>query len=63
MPPQYWLNLQTRYDLEMTADLLETRLGKGVRTLKAQNAFGPHLIFRFYTLKEDYYGSITGKSE
>lgn len=29
MPPQYWLNLQTRYDLEVTDDLLETRLDKG----------------------------------
>ena len=26
MSPQFWLNLQTRYDLEVTEDLLEDRL-------------------------------------
>jgi len=26
MSPQFWLNLQTRYDLEITEDLLEDRL-------------------------------------
>ncbi len=47
MPPQYWLNLQTRYDLELTEYLLEDRLDLGVRTLKGQNASGPHLICGF----------------
>jgi addiction module HigA family antidote len=31
--PQFWLNLQTRYDLEMTEDLLEDRLDDEVHTL------------------------------
>jgi len=26
MSPQFWLNLQTRYNLEITEDLLEDRL-------------------------------------
>jgi addiction module HigA family antidote len=30
---QFWLNLQTRYDLEVTEDLLSDRLGKEVHTL------------------------------
>lgn len=30
---QFWLNLQTRYDLEVTEDLLSDRLGKEVRAL------------------------------
>ncbi len=34
--PQFWLNLQTRYDLEMTEDLLEDRLDDEVHTLHAQ---------------------------
>ena len=38
MSPQFWLNLQTRYDLEMTADLLEDRLDEEVHTLKVQSA-------------------------
>ena len=36
MSPQFWLNLQTRYDLEVTADLLEDRLDDEVQTLHAQ---------------------------
>ncbi len=38
MSPQFWLNLQTRYDLEMTEDLLEDRLDEEVHTLKLQSA-------------------------
>ncbi len=34
MSPQFWLNLQTRYDLEVTEDLLEDRLDDEVRALK-----------------------------
>ena len=32
---QFWLNLQTRYNLELTDDLLENRLEQEVRTYKA----------------------------
>lgn len=38
MSPQFWLNLQTRYDLEVTEDLLENRLDNEVHALQAQNA-------------------------
>jgi len=38
MSPQFWLNLQTRYDLEVTEDRLDNRLDDEVRTLKVQNA-------------------------
>ena len=38
MSPQFWLNLQTRYDLEVTEDQLEKRLDNEVHSLKAQNA-------------------------
>ena len=38
MSPQFWLNLQTRYDLEVTEDLLEDRLDEEVHTLKVQSA-------------------------
>ena len=38
MSPQFWLNLQTRYDLEETEDLLEDRLDEEVHTLKVQSA-------------------------
>jgi len=31
--PQFWLNLQTRYDLEITEDLLRNRLDKEVQAL------------------------------
>jgi antitoxin HigA-1 len=37
MSPQFWLNLQTRYDLEVTEDKLENRLDNEVHAL-AQNA-------------------------
>ena len=36
MSPQFWLNLQTRYDLEVTQDLLEDRLNDEVQTLHVQ---------------------------
>ena len=36
MSPQFWLNLQTRYDLEVTQDLLEGRLNDEVQTLHVQ---------------------------
>ena len=35
MSPQFWLNLQTRYDLEVTEDLLEDRLDAEVQALQA----------------------------
>ena len=35
MSAQFWLNLQTRYDLEVTEDLLEDRLAEEVHTLEA----------------------------
>jgi len=38
MSAQFWLNLQTRYDLEVTEDLLEDRLVKEVHTLEAHTA-------------------------
>jgi len=38
MSPQFWLNLQTRYDLEMAEDLLKDRLDEEVHTLKVQSA-------------------------
>jgi len=31
--PQFWLNLQTRYDLDITEDLLRNRLDKEVQAL------------------------------
>ncbi|MGD9160702.1 MAG: HigA family addiction module antitoxin [Desulfobacteraceae bacterium] len=37
MSPQFWLNLQTRYDLEVTEDRLENRLDNEVHAL-VQNA-------------------------
>ena len=36
MSPQFWLNLQTRYDLEVTEDLLEDRLDEEVNALQVQ---------------------------
>ncbi len=36
MSPQFWLNLQTRYDLEVTEDLLEDRLDEEVHALQVQ---------------------------
>ena len=36
MSPQFWLNLQNRYDLEVTEDLLNGRLDDEVHILQAQ---------------------------
>ena len=36
--PQFWLNIQTRYDLETTEDLLGGRLDQEVNSLEAQSA-------------------------
>ena len=36
MSPQFWLNLQTRYDLEVAEDLLENRLDNEVHALQVQ---------------------------
>jgi proteic killer suppression protein len=36
MSPQFWLNLQTRYDLEVTEDFLADRLDNEVHALQAQ---------------------------
>ncbi|HUT44126.1 MAG TPA: HigA family addiction module antitoxin [Desulfobacterales bacterium] len=38
MSPQFWLNLQTLYDLEVTEDLLQNRLDDEVHTLNVQVA-------------------------
>lgn len=38
MTPQFWLNLQTRYDLEMTEVLLDGRLNDEVHALQMQTA-------------------------
>jgi addiction module HigA family antidote len=38
MPPQFWLNLQTRYDLEVTEDSLGNRLEKEVHRLESNAA-------------------------
>ena len=38
MSPQFWLNLQTRYDLEVTEDQLDNKLDNEVHVLKVQNA-------------------------
>jgi addiction module HigA family antidote len=38
MSPQFWLNLQTRYDLEVTEDLLADRLVKEVHVLSSNTA-------------------------
>ena len=38
MSPQFWLNLQTRYDLEVTEDQLHDRLINEVQALKAHSA-------------------------
>lgn len=34
MSPQFWLNLQTRYDLEVAEDSLHKRLDEEVHTFK-----------------------------
>ena len=36
--PQFWLNLQTRYDLEVAEDLLAERLEKEVQVLSSNAA-------------------------
>jgi addiction module HigA family antidote len=36
MSPQFWLNLQTRYDLEVAEDLLENRLDDEVHALQVR---------------------------
>ncbi|MCD4717856.1 MAG: HigA family addiction module antidote protein, partial [Desulfobacterales bacterium] len=36
MSPQFWLNLQTRHNLEVTEDLLEYRLDDEVHALQVQ---------------------------
>ena len=38
MSPQFWLNLQTRHDLEITEDSLADRLDKEVHSLKSNAA-------------------------
>jgi addiction module HigA family antidote len=38
MSPQFWLNLQTRYDLEVTEDSLANRLDKEVHGFKSNAA-------------------------
>ena len=35
MSPHFWLNLQSRFDLEVTEDHLEGRLDKEIRVLSA----------------------------
>ena len=38
MPPQFWLNLQNRYDLEVTEDLISSRLDKDVHVFNSKAA-------------------------
>jgi len=38
MTPQFWLNLQSRYDLEVTEDRLDGRLNNEVRSFNANAA-------------------------
>jgi len=38
MSPQFWLNLQNRYDLEITEDLLADRLVKEIHVLSSNAA-------------------------
>ena len=38
MSPQFWLNLQSRFDLETAEDLLSDRLEKEVQVLKSNAA-------------------------
>lgn len=38
MSPQFWLNLQTSYDLETTEDFLAGRLDTEIHTLQGQTA-------------------------
>ena len=37
MSPQFWLNLQSRYDLEITEDLLDDRLDNEVHAFQMQS--------------------------
>ncbi len=37
MSPQFWLNLQTRHDLEVTEEMLEDRLDNEIHVLRAQS--------------------------
>lgn len=38
IPPQFWLNLQNRFDLEVTEDRLADRLDKEVQALSSNAA-------------------------
>ena len=38
IPPQFWLNIQSRYDLEITEDMLAGRLEKEVQVLESNAA-------------------------
>jgi len=38
MSPQFWLNLQNRYDLEVTEDLISSRLDKDVHVFNSKAA-------------------------
>ena len=38
MSPQFWLNIQNRYDLEITEDMLSARLDKEVYALNSHAA-------------------------
>jgi len=38
MSPQFWLNLQTRYDLEVTEDAISSRLDKEVHRFESSAA-------------------------
>ena len=38
MSPRFWLNLQTRYELEVTEDLLANRLDREVHAFKSNAA-------------------------
>jgi len=38
MSPQFWLNLQSRYDLEVTEDSLEGRLDEEVHIFQVKSA-------------------------
>jgi addiction module HigA family antidote len=38
VPPQFWLNLQNRFDLDVTEDQLADRLDKEVQTLSSNVA-------------------------
>jgi plasmid maintenance system antidote protein VapI len=46
MSPQFWLNLQNRYDLEMTEDLLEGRLDDELHSLMREKVDGLYQFIR-----------------